>query len=174
MKAALSRTRGQDGYTLVEVIIAAALGALLLSALTSVVLTSWRGAATASGRVEASGQIRNFEYFAYDDFARSSTPNAGGCVQSSPCTTQPLVLTGFQVSNSTPVPASLQVTYAWDGSQFLDRTVSSTGATEHAATGVSAFSWYVDTNATVVVSLTVTVQAYSESQTFRFDPRMNP
>ncbi len=156
MKSQRSYLKGQDGFTLVELIISAAIGALLLSALTSVMLTSWRGATIAASRVEASGQIRNFEYFAYDDFARSATPSGSGC----PCTTQPLVLSG--------------ITYAWDGSSFLDRAVASTGATEHAATDVTAFSWYVDTDSTVVVSLTITIQAYSESQTFRFYPRVNP
>ncbi|TMG69190.1 MAG: prepilin-type N-terminal cleavage/methylation domain-containing protein [Chloroflexi bacterium] len=151
-----SYLRGQGGFTLVELIVSVAIGALLLSALTSVVLTSWRGATVASSRVEASSQIRNFEYFAYDDFARSGIPNGSAC----PCTTQPLLLSG--------------VTYTWDGGSFLDRAVASTGATEHAATDVSAFTWYVDTNSTVVVSLTITIQAYSESQTFRFYPRVNP
>jgi hypothetical protein len=70
------------------------------------------------------------------------------------------------------VPASFQVSYTWDGSNFLDRAIASTGVSEHAATNVTAFSWYIDTDATVVVSLTVTVQSYSESQTFRFDPRL--
>ncbi len=166
--------KGQDGYTLVEVIIASALGVLLMSALTSVVLTSWRGAMIATSRVEASGQIRNFEFFAYDDFARSNVPSGSGCVQAAPCTTQPLVLNGYQVSNSTAIPAFFQVTYTWDGAAFLDRTVAATGATGHAATDVSTFSWYVDTDQSVVVNLTVTVQAYSQSQTFRFDPKVNP
>ncbi|TMC54345.1 MAG: type II secretion system protein [Chloroflexi bacterium] len=156
MKPRRTFLKGQGGFTLVEVIISAAIGALLLSALTSVVLTSWRGAMIATSRVEASSQIRNFEYLAYDDFARSATPSGGAC----PCTTQPLLLSG--------------VTYTWDGRSFLDRAVANTGATEHAATDVSAFSWYVDTNSTVVVSLTITIQAYSESQTFRFYPRVNP
>jgi hypothetical protein len=158
----------------VELIIAASIGAMLLSALTSVVLTSWRAATIASSRVEASGQIRTFEYFAYDDFARSAAPSGGGCVQATPCTTQPLVLSGYQVSNTTPVPAPLQVTYTWNkDSWFLDRAVKE-GATTHVATDVSAFSWYVDTNATVVVNLTITMQGppvYSESQAFRFYPR---
>src|SRR5260370_1300407 len=129
--------KGQDGYTLVEVIIASALGVLLMSALTSVVLTSWRGAMIATSRVEASGQIRNFEFFAYDDFARSNVPSGSGCVQAAPCTTQPLVLNGYQVSNSTAIPAFFQVTYTWDGAAFLDRTVAATGATRHAATDAS-------------------------------------
>jgi prepilin-type N-terminal cleavage/methylation domain-containing protein len=167
MKAPRSYLKGQGGYTLVEVIITSAIGLMLLTALTSVVLTTWRAATIASSRVEASGQIRNFEYFAYDDFARSTTPSAGGC----PCTTQPLVLIGYQVSNSTPVPATFQVTYTWDkDAGFVDRAVAG-GSTAHAATDVSAFSWYVDANSTVVVNLTVTVQAYSQSQTFRFYPR---
>ena len=167
-------TDGQGGFTLVEVIISLAIGSLLMVALTSVVLTSWRASGIATSRVEASGQIRNFEFFAYDDFARSALPSAGSCVPATPCSSQPLVLTGLQVSNQNPVPSSLQVTYRWDGSDFLDRTVTSTGATVHAATNVTGYSWYVDTNNTVVVNLTVTVLAFSESQTFRFFPRMNP
>ncbi len=168
---------GQDGYTLVEVIISVAIGAILMTALTSVVLTSVRAANIASSRVEASGQIRNFEYFAYDDFAGSSIPATGTCgTPATPCTTQPIVLTGTAVSNSVPpVPAPRQVTYTWDGSDLLDRQVA--GAPVHAATGVTAFSWYVDSSAvlpTVVVNLTVTVQSYSESQTLLFYPRVNP
>jgi prepilin-type N-terminal cleavage/methylation domain-containing protein len=148
--------QGQGGFTLVELLIASAIGVILLTALTSVVLTSWRGTTIASSRVEASSEIRNFEYFAYDDFAQSATPNGAGC----PCTTQPVVLNG--------------VNYTWDGTNFLDRTVTSTGVVKHAATNVTAFSWYVDTNSTVVVEITVTVGAYSESQVFRFFPRVNP
>jgi prepilin-type N-terminal cleavage/methylation domain-containing protein len=169
----LRQTPRQGGFTLVELIIALAISGLLMVALTSVVLTSVRAASTASDRVEASSQIRIFQSFASDDFARSGAPDGGGC----PCTTQPLVLTGTQVSNSAqPVGATVQVTYTWDGSNFVDRQVGS-GPTIHAATDVSAFSWYVDTSGghpTVVVSLTVTVGAYSESQTFRFYPRVNP
>lgn len=146
----------QGGYTLIEVIIAVALGALLMSALASVLLTSYRATETASSRVEASGQIRNFEYFAYDDFARSSLSALTGCTIAAQCTS----------------PINLATaTYTWDGSNFLDR---STGpATIHAATNVTTFLWYVDSN-TVVVNLTVTVRSYSESQTFRFYPRLNP
>ena len=156
MKPRLSRrATGQEGYTLVELIIAVAIGALLMSALTSVVLTAWRGTSVATGRVEASSQIRNFQYFAYDDFATSNISGLSGCT--SPCTS-PITLAA--------------VTYKWDGSNFLERTNSQ--ATIHAATNVTAFSWYVDTNFTVVVNLTVTVQSYSESQTFRFYPRINP
>lgn len=159
--------KGQGGFTLVELLITAAIGALLLAALSSVVLTSWQATNVASSRVQASSEVRNFEYYAYDDFTRSSVPNAGACAPASPCTTQPLTLIGYQVSS--PVT----VTYAWDGSQFVDRTTG-TGPSRHMATDVSAFSWYIDTNSTVVVSMTVTVQSYSESETFRFYPRVNP
>jgi prepilin-type N-terminal cleavage/methylation domain-containing protein len=147
---------GQSGYTLVEVVIAVALGALLMSALTSVVLTSWRATETASSRVEASGQIRNFQYLAYNDFARSNLTALGGCTASARC--------------STPIRLAT-VTYSWDGTNFVDR--ASSQATIHAATNVTKFGWYIDTN-TVVVSLTVMVRSYSESQTFRFYPRLNP
>jgi prepilin-type N-terminal cleavage/methylation domain-containing protein len=169
---------GQGGYTLVELIIALAIGGLLMTAITSVVLTSVRAANIATSRVEASSQIRSFQTFANDDFARSGTPDGGSCgTQATPCTTQPVVLTGTQVSNSVqPVGSTVQVTYTWDGSSFVDRQVG-TGPSIHAATDVSTFSWYVDKSAahpTVVVSLTVTVGAYSESQTFRFYPMVNP
>lgn len=171
--------RGQGGFTLVEVIIALAIGVLLLSVVSSIVLTAWRASSIAGSRVEASSQVRSFEQFAYDDFASSGAPATGSCgTPSSPCTTQPLVLDGIQASNSTPpVTSPYQVTYTWDGSDVLDRQVGSGGPLMHAATNVSAFSWYVDTatsSSTVVVKMTVTVGAYSQSQTFKFYPRMNP
>lgn len=168
--------RGQEGYTLVEVVITAALAALVMSGLTSVVLTTWRGSTVASNRVEASAQIRAFESFAYDDFAGSATPNAPSCTQPTPCTTTPLVLNGVQVSSSSLTPSAYQVTYALDA-DVLKRQLGSNGPVFDAATGVSAFSWYVDSSGqspTVVVSLTVTVGAYSDSQTFRFYTRLNP
>lgn len=171
--ARVTLPRGQAGFTLVELIITLAIGLLLMAALSSVILTSWRATTIASSRVEASSEVRNFEYYAYDDFARSAIPSGGSCVPATPCTTQPLTLSGVQVSNSVPVPSSLSVTYTWDGSQFLDRSVSTTGVSSHVATDVTAFSWFVDTNSTVVVSMTVTIQSYSETETFRFYPRMN-
>src|SRR5260370_18250635 len=100
MRAHRRYLKGQDGYTLVEVIIASALGVLLMSALTSVVLTSWRGAMIATSRVEASGQIRNFEFFPYDDFAPSNVPSGSGSVQAAPCTTQPLWPNRCRVTHS--------------------------------------------------------------------------
>ena len=171
------RLDGQAGYTLVELIIALAISGFLMVALTSVVLTSVGAANTASSRVEASSEIRSFQSFAADDFARSGVPDGSGGSASSPCTTQPIVLGGTQVSNSaSPVGSTLLVTYTWDGSAFVDRQAGS-GESIHVATDATAFSWYVDSTAahpTVVVSLTVTVGAYSETQTFRFYPRVNP
>jgi prepilin-type N-terminal cleavage/methylation domain-containing protein len=156
-RALRPRLTGQEGYTLVEVVIAMALGALLMSALTSVVLTSWRASDMALSRVEASGQIRNFQTFAYDDFARSDLSTLGGCTATAPC--------------KTPINLAT-VTYTWDAkSKFLDRATSQSRI--HAARNVEPFGWYVDKN-TVVVSLTVTVRSYSQSQTFRFYPRLNP
>jgi prepilin-type N-terminal cleavage/methylation domain-containing protein len=171
-----SYARSQGGFTLIEVIIASAIGVLVMGALMAVVLTTWRANITATSRVEASSQIRNFEFYAYDDFARSGVPVPGVCgTPANPCTTQPLVLAGVQASNSAvPTIGPAQVTYAWDGVQFLDRQVG-TNAPLHAATDVSAFAWYVDPpSQTVVVTLTVTVQGYTEYQTFRFQPRLNP
>jgi prepilin-type N-terminal cleavage/methylation domain-containing protein len=165
--------RSQNGYTLVEVVIACAIGAILMVGLTSVVLTSVRAANTATSRVEASAQLRSFQFFAADDFALSSVPSASGC----PCTTQPIVLKGLRASNAaTPVASAYTVSYTWDGTQFVNRQITG-NPSQHAATGVTAFSWYVDTSAaraTVVVSLTITVGSYQESQTLRFLPQVKP
>lgn len=170
------RTSGQGGYTLVEVIISVAIASALMTVLVSVILTSGQAINTATSRVEASSQIRNFQFLAYDDFAQAAVPAPSGCgTAASPCTTQPLVLFGTLASNSaTPTLTPYQVTYVWDGSSFVDRQVAATGSSWHAATNVTAFSWYVDANSTVIISLTVTVGAYAESQTFRFLPRLNP
>lgn len=147
----------QDGYTLVELIVTMAIGGLLLSALMSVLLTTSQAANTATSRIEASSQVRSFQQFAYQDFASSSLPSgSASCTISIPC--------------STPITLSA-VTYSWDGSDQLSR-VPAGGGTRPAATNVRAFSWYV-AGCTVVVSITVTVQAYSQSQTFQFYPRVN-
>lgn len=151
-------SKSQSGYTLVELIITVALGALLMSALTSVIFTATQGTNIAMSRVEASSQIRNFQQFAYDDFAQSNIWGLSGCTKASPC--------------NSPISVG-PVSYTWDQStNFLDRATSQ--VTSHAATNVTAFSWYVDSNSTVVVSITVTVQDYRESQVFRFYPRLNP
>jgi prepilin-type N-terminal cleavage/methylation domain-containing protein len=166
--------RSQNGYTLIEVVVASAVAAIVMGGLTSVLLTSWRATSIASSRVEASSQIRNFEYFAYDDFARSRLPSSNSCTAATPCTTQPIVLNGSQVTNSaTPVAAPYQVTYTWDGSGFVDRAAG--GASLHATTSCTWFSWYVDDSTprpTVVVNLTITVGSYQESQTLRFLPQV--
>jgi len=175
-----ARRRRQGGYTLIELIIASAIGLLVMSALTSVVLTMTIGANTATSRVEASAQIRNFQFTAYDDFALSRPPAPSGCgTPSSPCTTQTMVLMGDRMPNETGgVPQLFTARYTWDQSQqTVTRFVGS--GSRVAASGVTSFSWYVDTSAphpVVVVSLTVTVSAngtpYSESQTLLFYPRV--
>ena len=171
--------RSQSGFTLIEVIITSAVGLILMTALTSVILTSVRAAGVATGRVEASSQIRNFELRAYDDFARSGIPAIPGCGDSAAdaCTTSIIVLSGVQASNTNPPSiTAYTVTYQWDGRAFLDRAATGVPR-EHMATSVTSFTWYVDNTSarpTVVTSLTVTVQNYSETQTFRFYPRLNP
>src|SRR5206468_4261768 len=84
MKAYVAGRRGQAGFTLVELIVASAIGVILMTGLTSVVYTSYRSWSTASSRVEASGQIRNFQYFAYDDFSRSLLPANQSCTRANP------------------------------------------------------------------------------------------
>jgi prepilin-type N-terminal cleavage/methylation domain-containing protein len=178
-------TRGQGGYTLVELIVASAIGLMVMTGLTSVVLTTWRAGTIATSRIEASGQIRNFEFDAYDDFALSSLPVPVGCAAtvSNPCTTNAIVLQGDQASNSaTPVISPYQVTYTWDGVGLVDRQVGTNPPLE-VANHVSDFSWYLD-GQTVVVRVTVKIEScgapgncaatYTETQTFRFYPRVNP
>ena len=171
--------KSQGGYTLVELMVASAIGLFVMSGLTSVVMTSWRAAATATSRIEASGQIRSFEFRAYDDFALTDSPVISGCDPGDPppCT---ITMSGQQVTDSTLVPAGYLVSYTWDGVN-VDRQISGYGA-KHVATNVSAFSAYVSgtyPHQTVVVTLTVTVgtsleTSYSQTQTLRFDPRVNP
>jgi len=161
----------QAGFTLVELILTVALGALLMGALISAFLTTSRATQGATGRVEASGQIRNFEYFAYEDFTGSAVTDFDpGCTPSSPCQTQ-VALTEVKFDNPTQ---TFTVTYGWDQSaQVLDRTVASAPPL-HAAINVTGYQWYLDANNTVVVTLTITVDSYADTQTFRFYPRRNP
>jgi prepilin-type N-terminal cleavage/methylation domain-containing protein len=179
MKATLLRyAKDQSGYTLVELIVASAIGLFVMTGLTSMVLTTWRAGATAASRIEASGQIRNFQFAADDDFALANLPTPIGCAATaaSPCTT-PIVLRGVQASNATnPTTSAYQVTYTWDGSNLLMRQVNGNPPVE-AANGVTAFSWYLDGSVShqmVVVTISVTVQSYTETQTLRFFPRVNP
>lgn len=175
----LRHMQGQGGYTLIEVVISCALGAILMSALTSVILTSVRAGATATSRVQASSQIRSFQFFAYDDFAHGKLPNPVGCgTVTSPCKTQAIVLSGLRASNApTPVVTLYTVSYSWNSVTFVvDRRVGANSPI-HAATNVTDFSWYlVGTGQfrTVVVRMTVTVQSYAESQSLRFYPRVDP
>ena len=180
-----SRHRGQGGYTLIELIVASAIALMVMTALTSVVLTSVIGANTATSRVEASAQIRTFQLSAYDDFALSRPPATSGC-GSSPadaCTTQSMVLSGNRMPNVVGGSAApYTVTYAWDpGQDQVTRTFG--GVTRVAASNVTSFSWYVDNtngqHSFVVVSMSVTVgfynTSYTESQTLLFFPRVtNP
>lgn len=175
----MAKARGQEGYTLVELLIASAISVVVLWGLTSVVFTSWRATSEATDRVAASSQVRSFEFYAYDDFALSTVPIPSGCpaTAASPCTTQPIVLQGPQASNAnSPSTSPYRVTYAWDGSNMLDRQVG-TSPPNHAATGVTAFSWYITGTAphrTVMVTISVTEQTYTQTQTLSFYPRVDP
>lgn len=183
--AQAARRQRQAGFTLIELIIATALGLLVLSALTSVVLTTSQAANTATVRIQASAQVRNFQFNAYDDFALARAPVPTGCgTSSSPCTTQAMILLGSQwVPNQTNpnggAAAPYTARYAWDSTkQTVTREAG--GTTRVAASNVTAFSWYIDSSngawPTVVVSLKVTIATYnavySESQTLRFYPRI--
>ena len=189
MKTALrSYAKSQSGYTLIELMVASAIGVIVLSGLTSVVLSSVRAGRVATSRIEASSQIRSFQFDAYDDFALSQVcagaslpttcngvPTLSGCARGNPppCT---ISLSGLQASNApVPVLSPVQVTYTWDGVN-VDRKVGPNPA-RHAATNVTAFSAVIAGSypyQTVVVTMTVDVQSYSETQTLQFYPRVNP
>jgi prepilin-type N-terminal cleavage/methylation domain-containing protein len=163
------RARSQGGYTLVELIVASAIGAMVMAGLTSVFFTSWRAGTTATSRIQASAQVRNFQFDAADDFALSGAPVISSCSPNDPppCT---ITLSGWNYTN----PA-YTATYRWDGAN-VDRIVGQNPPV-HAATNVIGFSAYVAGSVpyqTVVVTLTVKVQAYVETQTMRFYPRLNP
>jgi prepilin-type N-terminal cleavage/methylation domain-containing protein len=178
--AAQARRRAQAGFTLIEVMVATAIGLVVLSALTSIVLTTMIGANAATGRIEASAQIRSFQLFAYDDFALSRPPAPTGCgTQTSPCTTQAMLLSGYRMPNQASGAATpFSVAYSWSPApQSVSRAIGS--SRQIAADNVTAFSWYVDSTAdhpVVVVAMTVTIAFYNttyrESQTLLFYPRV--
>ena len=181
MKArAAARHRGQAGFTLVELIIATAIGLLVMGAIVSLIVTSIVGVNTATTRVEASSQIRSFQLIAYDDFALSRPPATSGCgTQASPCTTQSMVLSGSRMTNQAAgTPSAFSATYTWDPvAQTVTR--SAAGDNKIAAGDVTAFQWYLDSSGghpVVVVQMSVTVgfynTTYTESQTLLFYPRV--
>ena len=167
--------KSQSGYTLIELLVASAIGLIVITGVGSLVLTTWRAAAVATSRVEASSQVRSFQFRASDDFALSGLPTLSNCDPGSPppCT---IALSGLQASNAaTPIPVAYSVTYTWDGAN-VDRQVGS-NPPSHAATDVTAFSAVITgaaPNQTVVITMTVTVQAYAQTQSLQFYPRVNP
>jgi len=174
--AVAARRKRQAGFTLIELLIATALGVLVMGALTSVVLTSMQAANTATARVEASSQVRNFQFTAYDDFVLARAPAPSGCgTPSTPCTTEDLVLQGRKVPNQVGgVAAPYTVRYVWDSSRHVVTRYAGT-ASRVTATNVTAYTWYVDSsgsNPSVVVHVTVTIGSYSDSQSLRFYPRI--
>lgn len=181
MRASVAaRHRSQAGYTLIELMIASAIGLLVMGALTSIVMTMTLGDNTATGRIEASAQIRNFQLTAYDDFALSRPPSPTGCgTSSSPCTTQDMILMGSRIPND-PIglPAPFTARYTWDSTQQAVMRFVDTGS-RVAASNVTAYSWYIDNSGghpVVVINMTVTVNfyntSYSESQSLLFYPRV--
>jgi prepilin-type N-terminal cleavage/methylation domain-containing protein len=178
MKAGGRRSRRQAGFTLIELIVSAAIGAIVMSGLVSVVFTTYRAYQVAASRAEASGQIRSFQQVAYDDFAHSATPPVpSGCGTSArPCSRDLIQLQGCTISN--PVTLTLQghvVSYQWNQvTHAIDRSVGGSPVNS-AASEVTAFHWYVDGSApkqSVVVTITVTVGTNSQTQTMRFQPRV--
>jgi prepilin-type N-terminal cleavage/methylation domain-containing protein len=174
--SAKRRHNGQGGFTLIELLVATTIGVVLLTALTSVVLTTYRADQTAIARTEVAGEIRNFQQNAYDDFASSVAPSPPvGCgTAAQPCTDTQITLVGCLPSTSYWVPSSKRtVSYQWNsGTKSIVRQMGAESVP--AASNVTSFSWYVDTAngaQSVVVSLTVQIQSIGQSQTMRFYPR---
>jgi prepilin-type N-terminal cleavage/methylation domain-containing protein len=176
LRADLRRySKSQGGYTLVELIVASAIGVLVMTGLTSVVLTSWRAGTVATNRVEASSQVRSFEFYANDDFTLSGPPVITGCAPPGRRVGCTITLSGLKVTDLNTAPTPYRVTYTWDGTK-VNRQVAGYSS-NYAAIDVTAFSAVVlgaQPYQTVVVTMTLTVQAYSETQTLRFYPRVNP
>ena len=185
MIAFSSKSRSaQGGFTLIELIIATAIGVVVMTGLTSLMFTAYRADRQATSRVEAAGQIRTFEQSAFRDFSMSSLPQPPPTcgTPATPCTQAPIILSGCSITSpdggATHVWQSHRVTYTWSSAtQVVTRDVGS-GVTFSAASNVSAFSWYVDSSdQSVVVAIAVTVDwtqgsAYTQSQVLWFYPHM--
>jgi prepilin-type N-terminal cleavage/methylation domain-containing protein len=175
----------QGGFTLVELIVATAIGLVVMAGLTSLMFTAYRADRQATSRVEAAGEIRSFQQSAIRDFALSALPGVPATcgTQIQPCTQDPIQLNGCSISSTdgtTFVWQSRTVTYSWSSAtEVVSRGVGSE-PTIPTATNVSAFSWYVDgtpPDQSVVVTIAVTVDwavntPYTQSQILRFYPRV--
>jgi prepilin-type N-terminal cleavage/methylation domain-containing protein len=176
----------QAGFTLIELIIATAIGLVVMTGLFSVMFTAYRADRQATSRVEAAGQIRTFEQSAFRDFALSSLPPAPptcGTV-ATPCTQDPIQLSGCSITSNdgsaTHVWQSHKVTYTWNNTTHVVTRDVGSGVTFPAASDVTAFSWYVDGTSpsqSVVVTIGVTVNwaqnsPYTQSQALRFRPQV--
>ena len=176
----------QAGFTLIELIIATAIGLVVMAGLTSIMFTAYRADRQATSRVEAAGQIRTFEQSASRDFALSSMPPAPPTcgTQATPCSQDPIQLSGCSITSNdggaTHVWQSHKVTYTWSNTtQVVTRDVGS-GVTFPAASDVTAFTWFLDgtsPNQSVVVTIAVTVNwaqnsPYTQSQVLRFFPQV--
>ena len=171
--------RRQAGHTLIELIVASAIGLMVMGAMTSIVLTMALGANTATSRIEASAQIRNFQLTAHDDFVLSRPPVPTGCgTPANPCTTQDMILSGSRMPNSGGLALPFTARYAWDSTQQLVRRFVG-GTSRVVASSVTNYSWYLDRSGdhpSVVVSMDVRVgfynTTYTETQTLLFYPRV--
>jgi hypothetical protein len=78
-------------------------------------------------------------------------------------------------NSATPSLQSRTIAYAWNkGTQSIDRNVNA-APVNSVASGVTKFAWYIDGVApsqSVVVTMTVTITTYSQTQTLRFHPRV--
>jgi type II secretory pathway pseudopilin PulG len=187
-----ARRRAQGGYTLVELIIASGLAAVVLAALTSVIFVVNQANRTWSPRLQATGEMRRFEHSFYDDAASGSTPTTSATVN--PCLvpgsapTPPIVVRGLTYSGNTAQPYS--AVYCFDP---IRKTVKRfVGATSTLiARNVTVFSWSLHpgdndtipctdpsvTPCVIVIDITTTdynsPPFYTTTQRLRFYPRRN-
>lgn len=178
--------RSQAGFTLVEMMIASAMGAIVMGALSSVVWLATSSNASVDPRLQASGQVRNLQTALNADLtsARPAPLADSGCTQSVPCTTFPIQVRGPIVPARTglaqPDPVAHYVTYCYIPAGSVVERFAGTltacpgaaGSGQAVARRLSSFSWYY-TGTSVVVSVSATVGSYSTGQVLLFNPGDN-
>ncbi|MFN2463428.1 MAG: type II secretion system protein J [Candidatus Dormibacteria bacterium] len=160
----------QGGFTLVEMIIATAVSSILLAGISVLVFTNFSASTIAAQRLQASGQLQNFQVAFYRDAALDNTAtNRSPIIAAAPCD---VVLAGRRRDAGGTTNTSYSVEYKLSGSD-IRRTVAATTST--VARNVKLFTCALQSDGTfqVVISAQDTTGSYTQSQTFRFYPRGN-
>ncbi|MHB8571836.1 MAG: PulJ/GspJ family protein [Candidatus Dormibacteria bacterium] len=171
-----SRRHRQAGFTLVELMISAALASFILAATVSVIWVAVGANNTWNPRLQANAQVRDLQLAVQYDLEHDSivlAPQSGsGCTPTTLGTS--LTLTGVQMSNvATPAPSVTSVTYGYDSSgKRVSRSTGTAVASDpvYVARNVTAFTWSIDAGCVLVVNMTATDPAasFTDAETLRF------